>query len=414
MKIGILFDGFDLPPKNGVTYRLYYLSKKIREMGQEVVFFMSDRGFVADETLLKEPFTFHLFSPKTFYEDHEFVRKFIVSEKIDILQVNNSQSVLWYGAGHAEALNIPLITEMHDCDATICKTLGEKSDKVNKMKFVQYAGGVLSDEIICMTQGDLNELTSDIGIFPEKITLIPNGIDTDFFPYSQHSIDNRNIIFLGNMFYEPNREAAEKIISDIMPKINATLVCVGMADELFINKFSGNDIRFTGAVDDIRPYLKEASLAVAPILSGSGMKVKMLNFASSGLPIITTSTGVAGYPADIAIVEDDISKYPEIINDFLRDENRGNELGHKARKLVESNFSWQTIAAKVISVYKRARHHSFRGDIIPKRLGEFPGSYEIVESKEAPLPMWLEEERVKHKSNAPKYRKIIGTINNHD
>lgn len=406
MKIAIFFDGLELPPKNGVAFRFYYLSLVLKQKGVDIIPFFCDRGWMDKRKFKKDFGHAHLFSPNVFYNNLYLVKQIIKSEGVDIIQVNNTASVLWFGSYYSAELKIPLLTEMHDCDATVKKTTGADRQTVNKMMFFQYAAGMLSHSIITMTKRDKDELEL-LGIPDYKLNLIPNGIDTAFFSYVKPNIDSRQLVFLGNMFYGPNANAVELLINKVMPFVNLKLVCVGMVPNEFRKKYTSKNVIFTGGIDDIRPILKQSCLAVAPIYQGSGMKVKMLNFAASGIPIITTAMGASGYPDGFAIVENKIEEYPNIINRLLNNPQNINTQSKIARNLVDNLFSWDKIADSVIDVYKNISYSGLE-NIIPNKIFG-PSDLEpnsIVFSEHCPLPMWLEEERLKFSANVPDYIKI--------
>lgn len=380
MRVGIFHDGLEIPPRAGIPYRFYYLSKELEKQGVEIVLFLCDRFNIDQEKLKNEPFETHLFSPKTFYEDLDFVESKVKEAKVDVLQVDCSQTALLYGYRYSKNLKLPLVTEMHDVDSAKYITSGGNDKKIiDRLDYVQNKAGQYSDHIICMTQTDRDQL-NDIGIKNEKITLVPNGVDPEFFYYSEPKTDSKKLIFLGNMFYPPNRKTAQLIIEKVMDKVDASLVCIGMVEDDFKNKYASEKVEFAGGVADIRPYLESGALAVAPIFEGSGMRVKFLNFASAGIPAISTSIGTSGYPKNIAFLEDDIEKYPAIINHLLKNPDKLIEKSREARKIVEDRFSWNRLAKDVISVYQKMIDQDY----------EDKGEFEF--EGRVPLPVWLEEE----------------------
>ncbi len=402
MRIGIFHDGLQIPPKAGIPYRFYYLSKVLAEQGVEIVLFLCDRFGVDKDTLKNEPYESHLFSPTTFYEDLDFVESVVKSAKVDAIQVDCSQAVLLYGARYAQNLQLPLITEMHDIDSDKYLSSGGTDDCViDHLNFVQKAAAFFSTSIICMTDLDKNQLIK-LGVPEEKCTIAANGVDTNFFYYSQPKINSRKLLFLGNMFYPPNRKTAQLIIENVMGDIDADLICIGMAEQEFIDTYSSHNVKFVGGVDDIRPYLEMGTIAVAPIFEGSGMRVKFLNFASAGIPTVSTNIGISGYPEEIAIIENDIHSYKELILKLLKNPSRLLEQSKKAREIVEKQFSWESIAATVIDVYEKAKAQNKPVSQTPKSWQL--GSYAVVSQKKAPLPLWLEEEeRTKIQKSEPKY-----------
>lgn len=404
MKVGILFDGPEIPPKCGVAYRFYYLSRFLAKKGVEVVGFFSDRGTASYDNIKNEPFKSHFFSPRVFYKDPKTVLDIIRKEKVDILQVNNSQSVLLFGAKYSHELKVPLVTEMHDVDSTLKRTLKADINTIEEMEFVQYCASLLSHNIICMTDIDHHQLIQ-IGVEARKLNIIPNGIDTEYYKFSIPKFNQKQIVFLGNMFYLPNKNAAEKIITQIMPRLpEMKLVCIGMADSSFANKYSSSQVTFSGPVDDIRPILESSSIAVAPIFEGSGMKVKILNFAAAGLPILTTSFGIPGYPSEIATVENDLCRYPQIIKSILSNKDHATNQVKKSRKIIEKHYSWETIANDVVNLYHKTKFSNLT--TIRENVNKWPPPRDLIYKKHAPLPIWLEESRIKYGKETFKHLEI--------
>ncbi|MBI2464831.1 glycosyltransferase family 4 protein [Candidatus Shapirobacteria bacterium] len=408
MKIGILFDGPEIPPKGGVGYRFYYLSHFLAKKGIEIVGFMSDRNTCTVNQLKKEPFKTHLFSPRTFYKDTDFVLDVIRKENVDLIQVNNSQTALLLGAKYSQALGIPLVTEMHDVDSTLKMTLNAKKEKTDELEFVQYCAGKLSQEVVCMTELDKEELIN-LGINKTKINLIPNGIDIEYFHYTTPNLTSGQAVFLGNMFYRPNRNAAKVLITKVIPKTKLKLVCIGMVEEKFKEKYACERVMFTGPVDDIRPILKKSSIAIAPIFQGSGMKVKILNFAAAGLPTITTSLGISGYPSEVAIVENDVNKYPKIIEEVMSSVDATINRTKNSREIIEKYFSWEPISDKVIEMYKKILKNNlcFTGQGFDHSDTMGWKHYSLAYQRKTPLPIWLEESRTKYGKERFKYIDII-------
>lgn len=393
LRIGIFFDGLQIPPCAGIPYRFYYLSHEIQKNNVEIVVFLCDRFSIDPEILRNEPFEFHLFSPDATYNNLNLVQSVVEKARVDILQVDHSQTALWYGIQISQNLQIPLVTEMHDVDSKLRKSMGAEKNEIEKQEFIQFAAGIASDHVICVAQSDYSSLI-ELGIPAKKISVIENGIDIEKMAYKTPNINSDYIIFLGNMFYPPNKDAVERLITQVIPHVPKKLICVGMVDSKFQAVYESEKVHFTGMIDDISEYIYGACLAVAPIYQGSGMKVKMLNFAALGVPILTTKEGVAGYPRQIAYVENSIDKYPQAINKILSEENSYYKKSLLARDIIENNFFWKSKVPQIISLYKKCAYEpkiNFGTEIINECIRmESP----LLEYQEhVPLPIWLEDEK---------------------
>jgi glycosyltransferase involved in cell wall biosynthesis len=320
--------------------------------------------------------------------------------------------VLLFGKNLSLHLEIPLICEMHDVESTIMKTLGKSREEIEFMQFLQYAASQFCHGIICMSNIDYKELQS-FGINKRKIYLIPNGVDISKIPYFGPNFKKKTVLFLGNLYYEPNRRAVERILERIYPRVIKRLpeikfLFVGRTPkELFKKYQSVSNVIFLGEIENLNKILKETTIAISPIKEGSGMKVKNLIYAAAGLPIISTKKGVAGYVYKNNIIcEEDIDNYWKIILYLLRNKKEAIKWGQKARKMVELHYQWSKLVPKVIECYQKIFQNGF-SKIFP--LGKYFHNAKIVKNfievttKEVPLPQWMQEGRLGKTPNIKDY-----------
>jgi polysaccharide biosynthesis protein PslH len=111
----------------------------------------------------------------------------------------------------------------------------------------------------------------------------------------------RDVVFVGNLDYQPNSDAVVWFVSRIWPNIVGSaqfplrFVVIGPgASRQVRNLAKRPDIVVTGGVEDVSPYYRGAALAVVPIRAGGGTRIKLLEAAIHGVPIVTTSFGAAG------------------------------------------------------------------------------------------------------------------------
>ncbi|TKI95638.1 glycosyltransferase family 4 protein, partial [Bacillus cereus] len=133
------------------------------------------------------------------------------------------------------------------------------------------------------------------------------------------------ILFLGNMYHEPNRIALDIIISTIMPEVlkkisNSRLLLVGDAPEIIKKRVEDiKYISYYGKVLDLNQVFSETSIAICPVTTGSGLRIKVLDYLAAGLPIITTSLGLPEVDLKNAlIIEDNINSFSKHIINILK------------------------------------------------------------------------------------------------
>jgi len=176
---------------------------------------------------------------------------------------------------------------------------------------------------------------------------VTNGVDAEYFSPNFQNRDDCSMLFVGNFNYQPNNVAVIQFIKNIYPKVknaypNVILYIVGMNGNF---NFDDKSIIVTGFTDDLRCYYKKATIFISPLKSGSGVKNKILEAMASGIPIISTTIGVDGINGvennKNALISDTDEAFTNNIFQLFKDENKRFDLANSARKLIESDFSWQ-------------------------------------------------------------------------
>jgi glycosyltransferase involved in cell wall biosynthesis len=171
------------------------------------------------------------------------------------------------------------------------------------------------------------------------------------------------------MSYHANVTMVLYLANEIMPRIWARKPEVKL---WIIGKDPSNKIKslarkpaitVTGAVDDLRPYLRSATISVAPVQYGAGIQNKVLEAMACGTPVISTSAAVAALdvqPGQDLLVADDPARFSENVLSLLNDGERQRKIGAAGRRYVEQHHDWDHIAARLEEVYLTAidRKHS--------------------------------------------------------
>jgi sugar transferase (PEP-CTERM/EpsH1 system associated) len=204
---------------------------------------------------------------------------------------------------------------------------------------------VTSDEVELF-----NSLSPDT---TEKHHAVPNGVAADFFnpekhfesPFSETALP---IVFTGVMDYWANVDAVTWFAEDIFPRIRSAMGAaefwvVGaspMPSVVALGSLEG--VHVTGRVEDVRPYLAHAKLAVAPLRIARGIQNKVLEALAMGCPVLCTENAASGLEAlSRAPVEvhDDPRKIEEAaIRTLKADPSRS--VSEQARQYVLENYCW--------------------------------------------------------------------------
>lgn len=204
-----------------------------------------------------------------------------------------------------------------------------------------------------------------------RIEVVPNGVDpVHFQPRPDVIAGAGSIVFLGVMDFEPNIDAVRWLADAVLPLVRAdspevTVTVVGRDPSDAFRDFAGrHGIRLTGRVPDVRPHLAEAMVFVAPMVSGSGIKNKVLEAMAMALPIVATTLAVEALEVQDGVhylVADEASDFAAAIDRLLGDPELRLRLGQNARRLVETQYGWDTTARRYKEIYDsllRARPRS--------------------------------------------------------
>lgn len=215
------------------------------------------------------------------------------------------------------------------------------------------------DGILTMSPTDAQTVAESAG--HGRVRSVPNGVDTGFFAFQERDPGSRRLLFLGNLLHPPNSVALRFFLQKVWPGIrrrNADLQ-LDVIGEPGRFRGAGEDppgVIFHGVVEDVRPFLAASCLMVAPILSGSGTRLKVLESFASGLPVISTPLGCEGLEIENGR-EVLLAESPEdFVEGVLRMADHPEDstaLARRARHLVESRYTWTSIAAEMERAWQR-------------------------------------------------------------
>lgn len=196
-----------------------------------------------------------------------------------------------------------------------------------------------------------------------QIVVVPNGTDTNFFkPLGQDKIE-KSVLWIGHMDVHTNLDAVLYFIRDIYPVLkmkcpDVRIIFVGTSPptEIIEAEKKDKNIKTTGFVDDIRPYLDEAMVLMVPIRIGSGTRLKILDSMAMGKAIVSTSVGCEGLNVtdgkDISIGDTPESFADRVVHLLNNPEQR--ELLQKNARDLAKTYDWELIKEKQEAVYRQA------------------------------------------------------------
>ncbi len=202
---------------------------------------------------------------------------------------------------------------------------------------------------------EVNALAADI-----HIDVVPNGVDTQYFVPAEAESDGKRIVFSGKMGYRPNADAAFFFATEVFPLVqnehpDAEFIIAGSGpDEKIRGLGKTNGITVTGFVEDLRPYLQSARVAVTPMQVAVGIQNKALEAMSCGTPVVASSAVGAAFTGEPAglVSADGAEDTAQAVSKLLHNPKEATELGKKAREYVLANYSWGASVEMLESIYE--------------------------------------------------------------
>lgn len=198
-----------------------------------------------------------------------------------------------------------------------------------------------------------------------EIKIVPNGVDFDFFHPMPEVERKYDIVFCGNMQYEPNVKASHYLVEKVMPIVwrerpNTTVLLAGATPKPSVRRLASQNVTVSGWVDDIRQSYASAKIFAAPMQTGSGLQNKLLEAMSMNLPCVTTSianNSLNAVDGDQVLVGDDAETFARHLLSLLSDDALRQSVADRGIEFVHSHFSWESSGKKLESILQQAIRH---------------------------------------------------------
>ena len=177
----------------------------------------------------------------------------------------------------------------------------------------------------------------------------PNGVDAEFFCPSGEPYDPDTLSFIGRMDYYPNQECMARFCDQIWPVLRARrpqirLLIIGADPSPAMRKLGElPGVTVTGSVPDVRPFVRQSALMVAPLKIARGTQNKILEAMAMGVPVVTSriaAGGVDAEPVTHFLVADSAEEYSDAILGVLDNPAERQRLALAGRQRMLSNHAW--------------------------------------------------------------------------
>lgn len=191
------------------------------------------------------------------------------------------------------------------------------------------------------------------------IEIIPNGVDESFTGSNLNYNPAFDLVFVGNLGYNPNIAAVKYLVNEILPEIkrrerNVSLLIAGARPVRAIKRMDHlENVKVAGWVPDIREAYRDGRIFIAPMMSGLGLQNKILEAMSMGLPCITTSmvnNAIGAKSNEEVLIADTVEKFVDHILFLIDHPDHCRVIAENGKEFVHQHFNWEDQVHKLDNV----------------------------------------------------------------
>lgn len=288
------------------------------------------------------------------------LRQLIATTRFDLIHCEWTP----YVENLRQLTDIPIVVSAHNIESQIWQRYYENDRPGVKrwfihrqwMRFQRFERWAFAraDQVIFVSETDA-ELAR--GSFQAKHrSVVENGVDVDAFQPTDSGRDSDRLLIMGSLDWRPNVDGIDRFLMSVFPELRRDhpqlqLEIIGRNPNegwaAWVSSIPGVHLHAT--VPDVRPYLANAGCLVVPLRIGGGSRLKILEAAACGLPVVSTRIGAEGLrfqPDTHYLAADSIEAMAAPIKQHLRDPVAARDRAIAARTMIEDHYSWDILAGQ--------------------------------------------------------------------
>ncbi|MBN2273300.1 MAG: glycosyltransferase family 4 protein [Bacteroidales bacterium] len=191
--------------------------------------------------------------------------------------------------------------------------------------------------------------------------VIPFGIDTTLKPSETVVHKQNSLFFIGSLDYIPNHEGLVWFIEKVWKKflhplnIYSFYIAGRNAPAGLIKYLKKQAVSFVGEVDDACSFMKSGGVMVVPVLSGGGIRVRIIEAMAMGIPVVSTAIGAEGLDVSDGsniMINDDPQSFAHAVVKLLENQTFFTNIGKNARHYIEEKMDANRLAGELLTFYR--------------------------------------------------------------
>jgi glycosyltransferase involved in cell wall biosynthesis len=394
MKILQVCKKFPYPPKDGEMIAIFNFSESFVALGHELTLlslntnkhYISENNIPVDiaykynfqiidiNTDLKLLDALSSYFNNTPYNIDRFYSVDFDKKIIELLSKNTYDFILLEGLPLLLYINTfkkystaHISYRAHNVEYEIWERLSNNSSNFFKKKYYKLLSKQVKDfeknnipkvdSVVTISERDASILKSITNIksnYTAPACISPDNIHIDITQTSYNSL-----FFLGALDWLPNLEGIEWFLQDVFPLVidkmsDTTFYIAGRNTPEKIKQYSNKNIMVLGEIDDISNYMNAHQIMIVPLLSGGGMRIKIIEAMLYGKTIISTNIGAEGIADENSIIRcDNATIFAEACINMLANKNKQIELGDKAKQVASEKYTALNVTRNLLSFYNQ-------------------------------------------------------------
>ena len=291
----------------------------------------------------------------------DFINKAIAETKPDIIQVEFIQNL---NIGGLLPKSLKKIFVHHEIGFVMTDRMlknvsltNKQQNKKKQKKRQEIARLNQYDGIITLTETDKDVLEKS-GVKP-PIYVSPAAVNTKNREYDGW---NGQIVFVGGYHHRPNQEGVDWFLREVTshvdwskyPQTQLTIIGLGWPAS-YEGDFNGLTVHLFGYVDDLSEHVFR-TLMIVPLLTGSGMRMKILDASALSVPFVSTSVGAEGLDfsdGDTCMIADSANEFAQALEMLMSDDKLRESLAQNALKVYKEKYSLDSLVQRRKEIYKK-------------------------------------------------------------
>lgn len=258
----------------------------------------------------------------------------------------------------------PAVLHHHKLDTVLYGSLAARPGPLERLDLLKLhalervGARRFTDHLVC-SEEDREIL---LARYPHlRVDVVQNGFDADHFTPDDEPRATDEILFLGSMDYGPNVDGVRWFVESVLPLIQrrrpaARLRIVGRDPAPEVRALAGPAVEVTGAVPDVRPALRRASLLAVPLRIGGGTRLKIAEALGSATAVVSTRTGAEGLglrDGEHLRLADEPEDFATAVVELLADPVAAARIGQAGRREALGRFRWEALAEHLVESWRR-------------------------------------------------------------